>query len=125
MKSEGWLELNNRVLLPLGAQPKAAPVILSVVEQSAHTVPLLQRLGEDDVEAGVELGRGLVLQGRGRGRSLDEQELGEEIYEGFPDPGSHLVSCRGAEIYIENTYSNHYTEGDEDHGEQQILKITK
>ena len=103
MKSEGWLELNNRVLLPLGAQPKAAPVILGVVQQPADTVPLLQSLGEDDVEASVELSRGLVVKRGGRGRPLDEQELGEEIYEGFPHPGRHLVSGRGAEIDIENT----------------------
>ena len=103
MKSEGRLEVNNGVLFPLRAKPEATPVILSVVEQPADTVPLLQSLGEDDVEAGVELGRGLVVQWRGRGRPLDEQELGEEIYEGFPDPGRHLVSGRGTEINIENT----------------------
>ena len=103
MKSEGWLELNNGVLLPLGPQSEAAPIILGVVQQPADTVPLLQSLGEDDVEAGVELGRGLVLQRGGRGRSLDKEELWEEIYEGLPDPGRHLVSGRGAEIDIENT----------------------
>ena len=103
MKSEGWLEVNNGVLLSLGSQPEAAPVILGVVEEPADAVPLLQSLGEDDVEAGVELGRGLVLQGRGRGRPLDEQELREEIYEGLSDPGRHLVSGRGTEVNIENT----------------------
>ena len=103
MKSESRLELNNGVLFPLRTEPEAAAVILSVVQKPADTVPLLQGLGEDDVEAGVQLGRGLVVQWRGRGRPLDEQELGEEIYEGFPDPGRHLVSGRGSEIYVENT----------------------
>ena len=74
-----------------------------MVEEPADAVPLLQRLGEDDVEAGVELGRGLVLQRGGRGRSLDKEELGEEIYEGLPNPGRHLVGCWSAEINIENT----------------------
>ena len=103
MKSEGRLEVNNGVLLPLRPQPEAAPVILSMVEKPADTVPLLQSLGEDNVEAGVELGRGLVVQWGGRGRPLDEQELGEEIYEGLPDPGRHLVSGWGTEVDIENT----------------------
>ena len=103
METECWLKMNNGVLFARRSQPEAAPVILGVVEEPADAVPLLQRLGEDDVEAGVELGRGLVLQRGGRGRSLDKEELGEEIYEGLPDPGRHLVGCGGAEINIENT----------------------
>ena len=56
MESESRLEVNNGVLLPLRTQPEAAAVILSVVEEPADTVPLLQSLGEYDVEASVELG---------------------------------------------------------------------
>ena len=95
--------MNNGVLFSLRAQSEATAVVLGVVEKPADTVPLLQSLGEHDVEAGVELGRGLVVQWRGGGRPLDKQELREEIYEGFPDPGGHLVSGRGPEIDIENT----------------------
>ena len=83
--------------------PEASPIVLGVVEEPADAVPLLQGLREHDVEAGVELSVGLVLQRRCRRGPLYEQELWEEVNEGFPDPGSHLVSGRSAEIDIENS----------------------
>ena len=71
-----------------------------MVEKPGHAVPLLQGLREHDVEAGIDLGRGLVISGgRGRG-ALNEQILGQKLYEGFLDPGSHLVGGGCPEIHI-------------------------
>ena len=64
----------------------------------------------------------LFLSRRGDVRPLDEQILGQELNEGLPHPGRHLVGGRRAEVHVENSYSDDHTEGDQDHGEQQILK---
>ena len=66
----------------------------------------------------------LVLSRRGDVGPLDEQILGQELYEGLPHPGRHLVGGRRAEVNVENSYSDDHTEGDQDHGEQQILKTS-
>ena len=46
---------------------------------------------------------------------------GEEVDEDLADPGRHLVSRRGAKVDIEHPYSHHHREGDQDHGEEQVL----
>ena len=48
-------------------------------------------------------------------------EPGEEVDEDLADPRRHLVSCWGAEVDIEHPYSHHHREGDQDHGEEQVL----
>ena len=103
LESQRWLQMYNGALFSLRSQPEASSVVLGVVEEPAHAVPLLQGLGEHDVEARVVLGIGLVVQWRSGGWPLYEEELREEVNEGFPDPGRHLVSCRGPKIDIENT----------------------
>ena len=48
-------------------------------------------------------------------------EPGEEVNEDLADPGRHLVGGRCAEVDVEHPYGDHHGEGDQDHGEEQVL----
>lgn len=82
-----------------------------MVHQAVDTVPLLQGLREHNVEASVYLGtlgphpdsRRRVINTWLRRGPLNEQILGQEVNEGFPDPWRHLVGGGSAEVDIEDT----------------------